>query len=86
MGYVRLGVILSAAFLLFKVPMFGSFSLLLAMIGVFIVANLSVGSTFSTIAKNQLQAMPMAFFFHPSIHPSIHVSFQSNARMGATGG
>jgi ABC-2 type transport system permease protein len=82
MGYVRLGVILSAAFLLFKVPMFGSFSLLLAMIGVFIVANLSVGSTFSTIAKNQLQAMPMAFFFHPSIH----VSFQSNARMGATGG
>jgi len=30
---------------------------------VFIAANLSVGFTFSTIAKNQLQAMQMAFFF-----------------------
>ncbi len=34
----------------------------------FIVANLSVGYTFSTIAKNQLQAMQMSFFFFlPSI-------------------
>ena len=29
----------------------------------FIVANLAVGITFSTIAKNQLQAVQMAFFF-----------------------
>jgi ABC-2 type transport system permease protein len=29
----------------------------------FIVANLSVGYTFSTIATNQLQAMQMSFFF-----------------------
>ena len=63
MGYVQLGVILSAAFVLFEVPMVGSFTLLLAMIGVFIVANLGVGFTFSTIAKNQLQAMQMTFFF-----------------------
>lgn len=63
MGYVQLGVILGAAFVLFEVPMVGSFSLLLAMIGVFIVANLGVGFTFSTIAKNQLQAMQMTFFF-----------------------
>jgi ABC-2 type transport system permease protein len=35
---------------------------------VFIVANLAMGITFSTIAKNQLQAMQMAFFvFLPSI-------------------
>jgi ABC-2 type transport system permease protein len=34
----------------------------------FIVANLSVGYTFSTIARNQLQAMQMSFFFFlPSI-------------------
>jgi ABC-2 type transport system permease protein len=33
------------------------------MIGVFIVANLGVGFTFSTIARNQLQAMQMTFFF-----------------------
>ena len=43
--------------------MVGSITLLLAMIGVFIVANLGVGFTFSTIAKNQLQAMQMTFFF-----------------------
>jgi ABC-2 type transport system permease protein len=63
MGYVQLGVILGAAFVLFEVPMVGSLTLLLAMIGVFIVANLGVGFTFSTIAKNQLQAMQMTFFF-----------------------
>jgi ABC-2 type transport system permease protein len=63
MGYVQLGVILGAAWLLFQVPMLGSFVLLMAMIGVFIVANLAVGFTFSTIARNQLQAMQMTFFF-----------------------
>ena len=63
MGYVQLGVILIAAFALFEVPMVGSIGLLLALIGVFIVANLGVGFTFSTVAKNQLQAMQMTFFF-----------------------
>ena len=63
LGYVQLGIVLIAAFMLFEVPMMGSFSLLMAMIGVFMVANLSVGFTFSTIAKNQLQAMQMTFFF-----------------------
>ncbi|MEY2689431.1 MAG: hypothetical protein RL375_3630 [Pseudomonadota bacterium] len=62
-GYVQLGVILGAAWLLFAVPMVGSMALLMAMIGVFIVANLSVGFTFSTLATNQLQAMQMTFFF-----------------------
>ncbi len=62
-GYVQLGVILGAAWLLFEVPMEGSFVLLMAMIGVFIVANLAVGFTFSTLARNQLQAMQMTFFF-----------------------
>jgi ABC-2 type transport system permease protein len=62
-GYVQLGVILGAAWLLFDVPLVGSFTLLMAMIGVFIVANLGVGFTFSTLARNQLQAMQMTFFF-----------------------
>jgi len=62
-GYIQLGVILGAAFVLFDVPMVGSIAMLLGMIGVFIVANLGVGFTFSTIAKNQLQAMQMTFFF-----------------------
>jgi ABC-2 type transport system permease protein len=68
LGYVQLTVILGAAWLLFKVPLEGSFLLLIAMIGVFIVANLGVGFTFSTLARNQLQAMQMTFFFFlPSI-------------------
>jgi ABC-2 type transport system permease protein len=67
-GYLQLGVILTAAALLFEVPMVGSLVLLLALIGVFMLANLAVGFTFSTLAKNQLQAMQMTFFFFlPSI-------------------
>jgi ABC-2 type transport system permease protein len=62
-GYVQLGVILAAAWLLFEVPMVGSFALLMAMIGLFMLANLAVGFTFSTLASNQLQAMQMTFFF-----------------------
>ncbi len=62
-GYVQLGVILAAAWLLFEVPMVGSFTLLMAMIGLFMLANLAVGFTFSTLARNQLQAMQMTFFF-----------------------
>lgn len=68
MGYVQMSVIVGAAFTLFEVPMVGSLGLLLTLIGVFIIANLAVGFTFSTIAKNQLQAMQMTFFFFlPSI-------------------
>jgi ABC-2 type transport system permease protein len=62
-GYLQLLVILAAAALLFEVPMQGSRVLLLAMIGVFMLANLAVGFTFSTLARNQLQAMQMTFFF-----------------------
>lgn len=63
LGYVQLGVILGAAWMLFSVPMVGSLTLLLAMIGVFMLANLGVGFTFSTLARNQLQALQLTFFF-----------------------
>jgi len=62
-GYMQVGLILVAARFLFDVPMFGSVPLLLAAAALFIVANLAVGITFSTIAQNQLQAMQMTFFF-----------------------
>src|SRR5213080_1907301 len=62
-GYVQVGLILIAAHFLFHVPMFGSILLLLAAAALFIIANLAVGITFSTIATNQLQAMQMTFFF-----------------------
>ena len=67
-GYVQAGVILIAAHFLFHVPMHGSIALLLVVALIFIAANLAMGITFSTIAKNQLQAMQMTFFvFLPSI-------------------
>ncbi|MFL5331323.1 MAG: ABC transporter permease [Gemmataceae bacterium] len=67
-GYIQLTLILVASHLLFHVPMAGSLLLLLFSALIFIAANLSVGITFSTVARNQLQAMQMSFFFFlPSI-------------------
>ena len=67
-GYVQVTLILAAAHFLFAVPMVGSLPLLLALILVFIGANLAMGITFSTLARNQLQAVQMAFFcFLPNI-------------------
>ena len=67
-GYIQVSVILVAAYFLFHVPMQGSILLLAIVALVFIIANLAMGITFSTIAKNQLQAVQMAFFvFLPSI-------------------
>lgn len=67
-GYIQIGLILVAAHALFHVPMLGSIALLLAAAFVFIVANLSLGITISTVASNQLQAVQMTFFFFlPSI-------------------
>jgi ABC-2 type transport system permease protein len=62
-GYVQVAVILFAAWLLFEVPMVGSLWLLSAVLVLFIAANLAIGFTFSTIARNQLQAMQLTFFF-----------------------
>jgi ABC-2 type transport system permease protein len=67
-GYIQVTVILVAAHFLFHVPMHGSIPLLLVVALIFIAANLAMGITFSTVAKNQLQAMQMTFFvFLPSI-------------------
>ncbi|MCB8819363.1 ABC transporter permease [Microvirga rosea] len=62
-GGLQAGLILVAAKLLFGVPVVGSLGLLVGLTLLFILANLSVGYTFSTIAKSQLQAMQMSFFF-----------------------
>jgi ABC-2 type transport system permease protein len=67
-GYAQLTLILVAARFLFHVPMVGSLPLIYLVSLLFIAANLAVGITFSTLAKNQLQAVQMAFFFFlPSI-------------------
>lgn len=62
-GFVQVGVILAAAELLFEVPFIGSVSWLLLGVLIFIAANLSVGITISSVARNQTQAMQMTFFF-----------------------
>ena len=67
-GYVQVIVILLAARFVFEVPMEGSLAWLGLCVLVFIVANLTVGITFSSLARNQTQAMQMSFFFFlPSI-------------------
>ena len=62
-GFVQVGVILIAAKLLFEVPFVGPAGWLFLGILVFIAANLSVGITISSVARNQTQAMQMTFFF-----------------------
>ncbi|MGO9566076.1 MAG: ABC transporter permease [Desulfomonilaceae bacterium] len=62
-GYIQVALILVAGHFLFGVPMVGSLTLLLIVTFLFIVANLAMGVTFSTIAENQRQAIQMAFFF-----------------------
>jgi len=67
-GYLQAGLILVAARLVFGVPMLGDLTFLALGMLVFIAANLTLGLTFSTVARNQLQAMQMGFFFFlPSI-------------------
>jgi ABC-2 type transport system permease protein len=67
-GWIQVAVVLAAATLLFGVPLLGSLWLLAGALLLYILANLTVGFTFSTLARNQLQAMQMTFFFFlPSI-------------------
>ena len=62
-GYIQVILILVAAHFLFGVPVSGNIPMLFVSALVFIVANLAMGITFSTLAQNQLQAMQLSFFF-----------------------
>jgi ABC-2 type transport system permease protein len=67
-GLIQVTLIVLCALWLFNVPMQGSYLLLYGVVLIFICANLTLGITFSSIARNQLQAMQMTFFFFlPSI-------------------
>jgi len=67
-GAFQCALILTVARFVFHVPMIGSLALLAATATLFITALLAVGYTISTVAKNQMQAMQMTFFFFlPSI-------------------
>lgn len=62
-GLIQVTLILLAARWLFAVPMLGSLALLYAVVLLFILANLTLGISFSAMARNQLQAMQLTFFF-----------------------
>jgi ABC-2 type transport system permease protein len=62
-GAVQVGVVLVASSLLFAVPFVGSPLFFALATLLFITVNLAVGFTFSTVARNQLQAVQMSFFF-----------------------
>ena len=67
-GLIQVTLLLLAALLIFDVPLVGNLLLLYLSVMLFIAANLTLGITFSSIARNQLQAMQMTFFFFlPSI-------------------
>jgi ABC-2 type transport system permease protein len=68
LGLVQVAIVLVAARFLFAVPMLGSLWLLSGALLVFITANVALGYLFSTLARSQMQAMQMTFFFFlPSI-------------------
>lgn len=67
-GIIQAAIIISMARLLFGVPMTGGWAALTIGLFLFIVGSLALGFLVSTVARNQLQAMQMSFFyFLPSI-------------------
>ena len=70
-GAVQVAVILTAAHYLFHVPFIGDLGFLLSGVLVFVFAMVLLGYTFSTLARSQMQAMQLTFFF---LLPSILMS------------
>lgn len=67
-GAVQVVVVLLAAKTLFGVPFVGGLPLLLSAILIFVLALVLLGYTISTLARTQMQAMQLTFFFFlPSI-------------------
>jgi ABC-2 type transport system permease protein len=62
-GLLQVTIVLMLARALFSVPIQGSVTVLYLSVLLFIAANLMLGLTISSIARNQLQAMQMTFFF-----------------------
>ncbi|MBU4435305.1 MAG: ABC transporter permease [Alphaproteobacteria bacterium] len=70
-GLIQTVVILTLARALFAVPMAGGWLALSLGVTLFIIGSLSLGFLISTLARTQLQAMQMSFFY---IMPSILLS------------
>ncbi|HYS66134.1 MAG TPA: ABC transporter permease [Paraburkholderia sp.] len=67
-GLIQVSIILAATRFVFHVPFIGSTVAIYLAALLFIAANLTVGITLSSLAKNQLQAMQLTiFYFLPNI-------------------
>ncbi|PTW45237.1 ABC-2 type transport system permease protein [Rhodovulum kholense] len=62
-GAVQVVVVLAASRLVFGVPFVGSLTLILAGVFVFVMALVILGYLISTVARTQMQAMQITFFF-----------------------
>ena len=62
-AHIQVAIILLFARLLFRVPFAGDPAALYVAALVFVTANLAVGVTLSSLAKNQLQALQMTMFY-----------------------
>ncbi|SPH23363.1 Inner membrane transport permease YbhS [Defluviimonas aquaemixtae] len=62
-GAVQVGVVLTAAKLIFDVPFVGALPLLLIGVFVFVASLVILGYLISTAARTQMQAMQLTFFF-----------------------
>ena len=62
-GLIQATIILLAARYIFDVPFVGSVTALYGASLLFIACNLTVGITLSSLARNQLQAMQLTFFY-----------------------
>ncbi|MBO9543901.1 ABC transporter permease [Caulobacter sp.] len=70
-GIIQTAVILMLARALFQIPMAGGWTALCLGVVLFIIGSLALGFLISTVARTQLQAMQMSFFY---IFPSILLS------------
>ena len=67
-GHIQMGIVLGAALFLFRIPFAGDPLVFYAASVVFMAANLTVGVTVSSLARNQLQALQMTiFYFLPNL-------------------
>jgi ABC-2 type transport system permease protein len=62
-GAVQVVIVLAAAKLLFAIPFVGDLVLLLVGVLIFVLALVLLGYAISTIARTQMQAMQLTFFF-----------------------
>jgi ABC-2 type transport system permease protein len=67
-GLLQASLIVVAGIFVFHVPVIGNLASSAALSALFILTNLSIGYTFSTLAQNQLPAVQMSMmFFLPNI-------------------